>query len=371
MKPTILSIFGTRPEAVKMAPVLKALEKQANSATSIVCFTGQHREMVMPILDLFQIQPDYDLDVMRPDQSLAGLTARLLDGLDPIVREIQPDWILAQGDTTTVMVSALVAYYHQRRFGHIEAGLRTDDKYRPFPEEGNRLIADRMADLCFAPTETARQRLLQENIPDKRILVTGNTVVDALLEISDRPYTSPNPALQQVNEGKRLVLVTAHRRESFGEPFRQLCEALIEIARKFEDVVLVYPVHLNPNVQKPVYEMLSRVDNIVLQEPLAYPDLIQMMRHASLIMTDSGGIQEEAPTFKVPLLVMRDTTERPEGVEAGVARLVGTNKDRIVAEASRILSDPDAAKQMQGENPYGDGQAAQRIVEYLLRGAHD
>jgi UDP-N-acetylglucosamine 2-epimerase (non-hydrolysing) len=365
LRQKILSILGTRPEAVKIAPIIKALEQSPDDFESVVCITGQHRDMVIPILDIFDIQPDYDLDVMSHGQSLSRLTSRLLLSVDKVIEEVQPDWILAQGDTTTVMVASLLAYYHQRRFGHIEAGLRTGDKYRPFPEEGNRIIADVLADACFTPTEFAKQNLLKEGILEARIIVTGNTVVDALLDISSRQLDTT--IMQQFPSDKRLILVTAHRRESFGEPFQELCYALRDIATQFDDIHLIYPVHLNPNVQQPVYDILSEVSNISLIAPLDYPDLLQVMRHATLVLTDSGGIQEEAPTFKVPLLVMRDKTERPEGIEAGVAKLVGTARENIVSETSLLLSNPEQILAMQGENPYGDGKAAARIVDYLRK----
>ncbi|MDQ7036497.1 MAG: UDP-N-acetylglucosamine 2-epimerase (non-hydrolyzing) [Anaerolineae bacterium] len=319
-------------------------------------------------MELFNINPDYQLDIMQPNQSLSASTSRLFSSLDTVLEAEKPHWVLAQGDTTTVMVSAITSYYQRLKFGHIEAGLRTYDKYSPFPEEGNRLIADVLADACFAPTAKARDRLIAEGIPTDRIILTGNTVVDAVLDISKRRYQSS--IVDSLPADKRIVLVTAHRRESFGEPLRQLCYALSDIAKRFDDIHLIYPVHLNPQVQHPVYEILADVANISLIAPLAYPDLIAIMRRATLILTDSGGIQEEAPTFKVPLLVMRDTTERPEGIEAGKAKLVGTSRTRIVEEATAILTNPKLAQAMQGDNPYGDGQAAQRIVDYLLRASN-
>lgn len=360
----VLSIFGTRPEAVKMAPVIKALQQYPDQIESIVCSTGQHREMLDMVLSLFGIQPDYDLKVMQPDQSLTQLTTNLMQGLDGLVQQLKPDWILAQGDTTTVMVAAMVAYYHRVRFGHIEAGLRTYNKYQPFPEEGNRRVADLLADACFAPTAQAAERLASEGVPREHIYLTGNTVVDALLAMAERPYTGDR--LNMLSEQRPVVMITAHRRESFGDPFLEICHAIRDLALAFADVQFVYPVHLNPHVQEPVRRTLSDLGNVYLIDPLDYLAMLSLMKRATLILTDSGGIQEEAPTFRVPLLVMRDATERPEGIEAGVARLVGTNRARIVAEASAILSDPAVRAQMQGENPYGDGRAAQRIIDILL-----
>jgi UDP-N-acetylglucosamine 2-epimerase len=369
---TVLSIIGTRPEAIKMAPVVKELQKHPDRVRSVVCATGQHRQMLDQVLDLFRIQPDVDLGVMQPNQSLSQLTASLFTGLDAVVGQMRPDWILAQGDTTTVMVSAIVAYYHQVRFGHVEAGLRTGDKRRPFPEEINRRLADAVADAFFAPTERARQALLREGTNDADIYVTGNTVIDALLDVAARPYNWSAGPLAGLPQGKRLVLITAHRRESFGQPFRDLCHAIRTLAVGFaaEGVHFVYPVHLNPNVRAPVNEILSGLGNVSLTEPLDYLSLVQLMKRATLILTDSGGIQEEAPSLGVPVLVMRDTTERPEGVEAGVVRLVGTQPDRIIGEARTLLREPAAHAAMASRaNPYGDGKAAERIVSILLQ--HD
>ena len=365
----VLSIMGTRPEAVKMAPVIRELAKYPDRVKSIVCSTGQHREMLRHVFDLFGIRPDVELDVMEPDQSLSGLTARLFDAIDPVVRQCRPDWILAQGDTTTVMVAALVAFYHRIRFGHVEAGLRTGDLQRPFPEELNRCVADKVSTLLFAPTERSRRTLLGEGHAQDGIIVTGNTVIDALDYVAALPYDWSSGPLRKLPADKRLVLVTAHRRESFGEPFRDLCCGLRELAERFaaDGVHFVYPVHLNPNVRRPVQELLGAADNISLMDPLDYLSLVHLMKRSSLILTDSGGIQEEAPGLRVPVLVMRDTTERPEGVEAGVVKLVGTSRERIVEEASRLLCDPTAHAAMAGgANPYGDGRAAHRIVSALL-----
>lgn len=366
---TVLSVFGTRPEAIKMAPVVRELRRHPGQIESLVCSTGQHREMLDQALQLFQIRPDYELAVMRPDQSLAHLTATLIEGLDEVAAKCRPDWILAQGDTTTVLAAAIVAFYRGIRFGHVEAGLRTGDKRRPFPEEVNRRLADVMADAYFAPTERARRALLAEGCPDGDIYVTGNTVIDALLDIAARDYRWEEGPLAELPHDRRLVLITAHRRESFGGPFRELCQAIADLAAQFADegVHFVYPVHLNPNVRRPVNELLSEASNVTLLEPLDYLSLVQLMKRATLILTDSGGIQEEAPSLGVPVLVMRETTERPEGVEAGVVRLVGTRRETIVSEAARLLCDVAAHRAMaSGANPYGDGLAAQRLTRALL-----
>jgi UDP-N-acetylglucosamine 2-epimerase (non-hydrolysing) len=372
----VLSIFGTRPEAVKMAPVVKAL-KQEPGVIGLVCVTAQHRQMLDQVLDLFQIQPDVDLDLMRPDQSLAELTASVFTQLDPVLKALKPDWVLVQGDTTTVMASALLAFYHRIMVGHVEAGLRTYDKYQPFPEEINRRVAGVIADLHFAPTEWARQNLLQEGVPSDHVIVTGNPVIDALQSVANLPpdaYTRKlleRIGLRSSIEDKkapRLILVTAHRRENFGRPLEDICLALRRLAETYgESLRLVYPVHLNPNVQEPVHRLLGQVPNITLLDPLDYLPLVQLMGHASLVLTDSGGLQEEAPGLGVPVLVLRAVTERPEGVQAGTVKLVGTDAERIYGEARRLLDDPAAYAQMaKAVNPYGDGHAAGRIVAALL-----
>ncbi len=352
-----------------MAPVILDLGKHPNRACSVTCSVAQHREMLDQVLRVFEIEPDYDLNLMQPDQSLSQLTANLFAGLDPVVSEVKPDWILAQGDTTTVLVTAMVAFYHGIAFGHVEAGLRTGDKLRPFPEEVNRRFADLVATAYFAPTENARQALLREGCSERDIYVTGNTVVDALNDVASREYDWGSGALSRLPLDKRLVLITAHRRESFGDPFRELCLAIRDLSRLFADdgVHFVYPVHLNPNVRQPVGDILSGLSNVSLIEPLDYLSLVHLMKQSTLILTDSGGIQEEAPGLRVPVLVMRDTTERPEGIETGVVRLVGTERCRIVSEAEKILRDPaEHAAMATGANPYGDGQAAKKIVSILL-----
>jgi UDP-N-acetylglucosamine 2-epimerase (non-hydrolysing) len=361
----ILSIFGTRPEAIKLAPVLAALNKR--KVTSRVCVTAQHRQMLDQVLALFSIRPDYDLAIMQPDQSLAELTARALTKLDEVLRAEQPDWVLVQGDTTTVMVAALAAFYHRIKVGHVEAGLRSFDKYQPFPEEINRKIATSVSDLHFAPTELSKQNLLREGVPEANIVVTGNTVIDALLQVADQPYDWNASPLAAIPRDKRIILVTAHRRENFGAPLENICAALRTIAERFADVHLVYPVHLNPNVQTVVHETLGGIANISLLDPLDYLPLVQLMKHSYLVVTDSGGIQEEAPGLGKPVLVLREVTERPEGVAAGTVKLVGTNQATIMRAIKLLLMDNAEYNRMaRAVNPYGDGHASERIVTKLL-----
>ena len=354
-----------------MAPVVLELARTPG-IESLVCITAQHREMLDQVLGLFDIRPDIDLNLMRPNQSLPQLTAGILIHLDPVLASLRPDWLLVQGDTTTVMAAAMLGYYHRINVGHVEAGLRTGDKWQPFPEEINRRIASVVADLHFAPTEHSRQNLLAEGVPDWRIAVTGNPVIDALQSITRRPAPAEAEELLarlNVASGQReLVLVTAHRRENFGKPLEEICAALRILAESYPDrLQIVYPVHLNPNVQEPVYRLLGAVPHITLLKPLDYLPLVQLMKHARLILTDSGGIQEEAPGFGIPALVLRDVTERPEGVEAGALKLVGTDTQVILREANRLLDDPTAyAAMAKAVNPYGDGRAARRIVESLL-----
>jgi UDP-N-acetylglucosamine 2-epimerase (non-hydrolysing) len=371
----VLSIFGTRPEAVKMAPVVLELEKNP-TVESIVCVTAQHRQMLDQVLDIFKITPDHDLDLMRPDQSLAQITAAIFTHLDPLLKSIKPDWILAQGDTTTVMATALLAYYNRVRFGHVEAGLRTGDKWQPFPEEINRMVAGVAADLHFAPTEWSRQNLLRENVPAEKIIVTGNPVIDALHIVASQPAPAQVAQLLQSiglaettqPDEPRLILVTAHRRENFGAPLENICAALKTLAESNADRLrIVYPVHLNPNVQEPVYRLLDKVPNILLIPPLDYLPMVHMMKRSRLVLTDSGGLQEEAPGLGVPVLVMREVTERPEGLTAGTVKLVGTDCQRIVRESQILLEDDYAHSAMaRAVNPYGDGHAAERIVKALL-----
>lgn len=372
----ILTIFGTRPEAVKMAPVILQLAATPGIETR-VCVTAQHRQMLDQALDLFKIKPDYDLNLMREDQSMAQVSAGIFTHLDPILAEFQPDWALAVGDTTTVVTTSLLAFYRKIRFGHIEAGLRTGNKWHPFPEEINRRLATVTADMHFAPTEWSKRNLLREGVDENAIHVTGNTVIDALHLVAKQ--AEPNEigelltrlGVENKNAGRRLVLVTAHRRENFGKPIENICRALLELASR-GDVEIVYPVHLNPNVREPVNRLLKDAPRITLLPPLDYLPLVHLMKRARLILTDSGGIQEEAPTFGAPTLVLREVTERPEGVEAGVLKLVGTDTDRIVAEANRLLDDTSAHEAMARiANPYGDGHAAERITQALLNHAEN
>jgi UDP-N-acetylglucosamine 2-epimerase (non-hydrolysing) len=367
----VLSIFGTRPEAVKMAPVVAVLANTPG-IDARVCVTAQHREMLDQVLSLFGIQPDIDLDLMRPGQNLADLTAAIFTHLDPILETLQPDWILVQGDTTTVMASALAAFYRRIHVGHVEAGLRTGDRWQPFPEEINRRVAGVVADLHFAPTLHSRQNLLDEGVPDWRIAVTGNPVIDALQRIAAQPVPPQVDALLRVNRigeygGRRLVLVTAHRRENFGRPLEDICTALRSLAETYAgQVEFVYPVHLNPNVQEPVYRLLSGIPNLLLLPPVEYLPLVHLLKRSTLVLTDSGGIQEEAPGLGVPALVLREVTERPEGVDAGVLKLVGTDPQRIITCTRELLDDREAhARMARAVNPFGDGHAAEQIVAAL------
>ena len=374
-KLSILSIFGTRPEAVKMAPVVLELNRTAG-VDSKVCVTAQHREMLDQVLDIFHISPDIDLNLMVPSQSLAEITAAIFTRLDPVLSELKPDWVLVQGDTTTVMATALLAYYHQIKLGHVEAGLRTGDKWQPFPEEINRKVAGVVADLHFAPTEWSRQNLLKEGVTDSSIRVTGNPVIDALHFVADRPISSEVQALYaQIGlpmdpdePGPRLILVTAHRRENFGKPLENICTALRNLAEMYgPELRIVYAVHLNPNVKEPVYRNLVGIPNITLLPPLNYQPMVHLMKRATIVLTDSDGLQEEAPSLGVPVLVMREVTERPEGVQAGTVKLVGTDTETIVCETCHLLDDQHAyTKMAQAVNPFGDGHAAERIVQALL-----
>jgi UDP-N-acetylglucosamine 2-epimerase (non-hydrolysing) len=362
-----MSVIGTRPETIKMGPVIKELEKYPGEITSLVCATAQHREMLDQMLDVFDISLDYDLDLMQPGQTLSQFTARALTALDQVIAKAQPDWVLVQGDTATVMVASLVAYYHQVHVGHVEAGLRTGNKFAPFPEEMNRRIADVLTDLYFAPTEGNRQNLLREGVSPQDVVVTGNTVVDALMMTARRVSQRPVSVYDDAG-GKRLILVTAHRRENFGAPIKNICRALAEIARRYQhDVHIVYPVHLNPNIFRPVHEMLDGIPNVSLIEPVDYETFVGLMSRAYLILTDSGGLQEEAPSMDKPLLVFREVTERPEATDQGAAKLVGTDSETIVRETVRLLEDSAAYEEMTSvPNPYGDGCASQRIVQAIL-----
>ncbi|MGV2876891.1 UDP-N-acetylglucosamine 2-epimerase (non-hydrolyzing) [Pantoea vagans] len=367
----VLTVFGTRPEAIKMAPLVQALS-QDPAFESRLCVTAQHREMLDQVLRLFKLEPDYDLNIMRPEQGLTEITCRILEGMKTVLLDFRPDIVLVHGDTTTTLAASLAAFYQQIPVGHVEAGLRTGDLTSPWPEEGNRKLTGHLARLHFTPTTRSRQNLLQENLPDARIVVTGNTVIDALLWVRDRVLDDSNLNAQLaarypfLDPDKKLVLVTGHRRESFGGGFERICSALAQIARQHPEAQIVYPVHLNPNVSEPVNRILSGIENIILIEPQEYLPFVWLMNRAWLILTDSGGIQEEAPSLGKPVLVMRDTTERPEAVDAGTVRLVGTDIARIVASVSELLSDDDAWQAMShAHNPYGDGKACGRILQAL------
>lgn len=359
-----------------MAPIVLELGRTPG-IDSKICVTAQHREMLDQVLDIFKIHPSIDLNLMLPNQSLAEITAAIFTNLDPVLESLKPDWILVQGDTTTVMATALLAYYHRIKVGHVEAGLRTGDKWQPFPEEINRKVAGAVADLHFAPTEWSRRNLLAEGVQEKNIIVTGNPVIDALHYVANQPptpevlnlYHQLSLPINPEELGPDLILVTAHRRENFGKPLENICAALLSLAQQYgEKVRIVYPVHLNPNIQEPVHRALGDVANILLLPPLDYLPMVHLMKRAKLVLTDSGGLQEEAPGLGVPVLVMRNVTERPEGVQAGTVRLVGTDTDSILHETFRLLDDPIAYRQMaQAVNPYGDGQAARRIVNALMR----
>ncbi len=369
----ILCVFGTRPEAIKMAPVIWQLHRCPDRCTTRVWVTAQHRQMLDQVLDVFGIHADLDLDLMQNGQSPSQVAALVLQQLEPKLIEERPDWVLVQGDTTTVMATAIAAHHLHIKVAHVEAGLRTHDKHNPFPEEMNRIIADAISDLCFAPTQLARENLVREGISENAIRVTGNTVIDALQWIVAQPETEHVRALlnrfgtSQGGSSPRLLLVTAHRRESFGQPLRSICMALREIAANRPDVHIVYPVHLNPNVQQPVNELLCGIPTITLLPPVDYITLAHLLKHSHFVLTDSGGIQEEAPSFAKPVLVLRSVTERPEAVEAGTARLVGTDTEAIVSETFRLLDDATAYSAMaHAVNPFGDGHAAERIVDALL-----
>ena len=372
----IMLVFGTRPEAIKMAPLVKEFQKYPENFETIVCVTAQHREMLDQVLNLFEIVPEYDLDIMKPGQSLYEVTSNILLGLQSVLEETKPDVVLVHGDTTTTLATSLAAFYQQIAVGHVEAGLRTNNIYSPWPEEGNRQVTGRLATYHFAPTEVSGANLLKENVDISNMIVTGNTVIDALLSVVSKIESDSdlrNTLFENISqkgyvsdEAKRLILVTGHRRENFGQGFLNICSALKELALKYPDVDIVYPVHLNPNVQKPVNEILSDVDNVFLILPLDYEPFIYLMSRSYFILTDSGGIQEEAPSLGKPVLVMRDTTERPEALEAGTVKLVGTDTKKIIEECRILLDDEKAYQTMsKSHNPYGDGKACERIVTYL------
>lgn len=373
MKKKVLTVFGTRPEAIKMAPLVTQLQ-QDHRFNSRVCVTAQHREMLDQVMDLFALTADYDLNIMATGQSLNDITAKILVGLKPVFEDFQPDVVLVHGDTATTFATSLAAYYSQIAIGHVEAGLRTGNLYSPWPEEANRKLTGALARYHFAPTATSEQNLLKENITPSHITVTGNTVIDALLSVSKRVLTDETLRKEQeqvfhfLNTDRRLVLVTGHRRESFGDGFERICMALSQLAQQFPDVDILYPVHLNPNVKGPVETHLSNIRNIYLIEPQQYLPFVYLMNRAHVILTDSGGIQEEAPSLGKPVLVMRDTTERPEAVDAGTVKLVGTDMEKIVLEVSELLNNQQAYEAMSfAHNPYGDGKACLRIANELAK----
>ena len=370
MKKRILIVFGTRPEAIKMAPLVKKFKVDKRFKTA-VCVTAQHREMLDQVLSFFDVIPDYDLDLMKPNQNLFSLTASIIEGLKPVLEEAKPDYVFVHGDTTTTMAGSIASFYSGAKVCHVEAGLRTHNKWSPFPEEMNRQIAGRVCDYHFAPTVLSKSNLVQENIKEDNVLVTGNTVIDALLDSVERVRQEPSDLIKELSQtlgDKEVILVTGHRRENHGDGFIRICEALKRIALDNINRLIVYPVHLNPKVQEPVKRTLTNVDNVMLIDPLAYQDFIWMMNRAKIIITDSGGIQEEAPSLGKPVLVLRDTTERPEAVDAGTVILVGTDKDLIVSEALDLLNNNVRFEAMSKlHNPYGDGKACERIVEFIAQ----
>ncbi len=361
MKKKILVVFGTRPEAIKLAPVIAALKKD-RAIECLVCFTGQHATMAQQVIDFFKLKVDYQLNVMKKGQSLEYLTKTMVPKMSALLDKVKPDWVVIQGDTTTVFLVALVAFYKKIKIAHVEAGLRTRNKYYPFPEEINRRLVAPVADLHLAPTTKAKENLLQEAIPKKNIFVTGNTAIDALLwgcRLTQKTY----PLFNKMDFSKKIILVTAHRRESFGAPLKEMFQALVDIVRLNKEVEIIYPAHLNPNVREKVDSLLRGVERIHLLDPVPYDQLVYLMQRCTLILTDSGGIQEEAPSLRKPVLVMRDETERPEGIALGVSRLVGRTRKRIVQETLKLLtSKKEYQKMVKGKNPYGDGKAAQRIL---------
>lgn len=388
----IMLVFGTRPEAIKMAPLVKKFQEQSDQIETVVCVTGQHRQMLDQVLDLFEIKPDFDLNIMKAGQDLYDVTSRVLLGMRDVLREVKPDVVLVHGDTTTSTAAALAAFYQQIPVGHVEAGLRTHNIYSPWPEEMNRLITGRIASFHFAPTPLSRKNLMREAIPDQQILVTGNTVIDALYWVVDKIKQDQTLDAQlahilkeagynvdRLDGGRRLVLITGHRRENFGEGFIHMCTAIRDLANRYPNVDFVYPMHLNPNVRRPIQQVFEGLDslssgegwgeagNLFFIEPLEYLSFVYLMEKSTIVLTDSGGIQEEAPGLGKPVLVMRDTTERPEALDAGTVKLVGTDYEKIVSEVSQLLDDPQAyAAMSQAVNPYGDGEACGRIVNALL-----
>jgi len=374
MKKRILIVFGTRPEAIKMAPVVKAFQADDRFETK-VCVTAQHRDMLDQVLALFSIKPDYDLDIMKQNQGLTGITCSILTGLEPVLEAFSPDRVLVHGDTSTTFAASLAAYYQKIPVGHVEAGLRTYNIYSPWPEEANRKLTGALTDLHFSPTSSARDNLLQENVPENNIIVTGNTVIDALchvqqeIENNSQLTTELASRFPFINADKKIILVTGHRRESFGEGFENICQALKQLSKR-DDVQIIYPVHLNPHVREPVNRLLKEVEHIHLIDPQDYLPFVYLMSISHIILTDSGGVQEEAPSLAKPVLVMRETTERPEAVEAGTVRLVGADKNKIIENVTLLLDDEDEYRKMSfAHNPYGDGKASQRIVDGVFKSA--
>ena len=360
----VMTIFGTRPEAIKMAPLVKELKKR-KEIECIVCVTAQHREMLDQVLNTFDIKPDYDLNIMKQGQSLADVTTRALVGLEEVIKKVKPDIVLVHGDTTTTFAGALAAFYNQVAIGHVEAGLRTYDKYSPYPEEMNRQMVDRLSDMYFAPTEISKDNLLKENIDESKIYITGNTAIDAMSTTVDENYT--HPELDWINAGERMILLTAHRRENLGEPMRHIFRAIKRVVDEFSDVKVIYPIHMNPKVREVANEVFGDADRVKLIEPLEVFDFHNFQNKSYIILTDSGGIQEEAPSLGKPVLVLRDTTERPEGIKAGTLKLVGTDEDVIYEETKKLLLDKESYEKMsKASNPYGDGHASERIVDAII-----
>ena len=360
----VMSIFGTRPEAIKMAPLVKELEKRKN-IESIVCVTAQHREMLDQVLETFDIKPDYDLNIMKQGQTLGDVTTRALTGLEEVIKEAKPDIVLVHGDTTTTFAGALAAFYNQVAIGHVEAGLRTDNKYSPYPEEMNRQMVERLSDMYFAPTEISKNNLLKENIDESKIYITGNTAIDAMSTTVDKNYT--HKELEWIKPDERMILLTAHRRENLGEPMRHIFRAIKKIVDEFDDVKVIYPIHMNPKVREVANEVFDGDDKVKLIEPLEVFDFHNFQNKSYIILTDSGGFQEEAQSLGKPVLVLRDTTERPEGINAGTLKLVGTDEDIIYEETKRLLTDSKEYERMsKASNPYGDGHASERIVDAIV-----
>lgn len=365
----VLIVFGTRPEVIKLAPVIKELQKNSDRFVCRSCTTAQHRQMIDPLLELFEIDPDYDLNIMQENQSLEYITINVLTKLGEIIKQEIPDYLMVQGDTTSAMAASLSAFYQRVKIAHVEAGLRTWNKLEPYPEEANRRIIDAVSDLYFVHTEQAKENLLYEGVPAKNIEVTGNTVIDALLDISKRKFNVKGTVLEKMPfDKKTIILVTVHRRENFGQPLLNICKAIKEISFQHPETCIVYPVHLNPNVHNIVYSTLSGLENVVLTKPLSYEAFVHLMKKSYIILTDSGGIQEEAPTLGKPVLVLREVTERPEAVEAGTSRIAGTQPETIIAETLELLENKKKYEHMsKAKNPYGDGKASKRIAAHLLR----